>query len=108
MRFQASASLAAGASVANVLAGQQIEIPTRPSRVRYGITGSAVGLLATVTSGSDVVLEESAVPGTNAFPKTNDDFFSDAALPHDRQKVSIRNPTGGALTYFVVVEVLPA
>lgn len=107
MRIQASASLAAGASVANVLSGSQLELINRPSIAKFGITASAAGLLASVYSGADTILEESAVAPTNAFAKDPDDVFKDVAAPGDRLKVAIRNPTAGALTYFVWVETLP-
>jgi hypothetical protein len=107
MRVQFTASLAAGASVVNVLAGTQLELINRPSIAKFGITGSAAGLLASVYSGADTLMEESAVAAANRMPIEPDDFFKDVAAPGDRLKVGIRNPTAGALTYFVVVETMP-
>ena len=107
MRFQTTASLAAGASVANVLSGTQLELINKASLAKFGIVASATGLLATVMSGSDVLLEESTVSLANRFPIDPDDFFKDVAASGDRLKVALRNPTAGAITYFVTVETQP-
>lgn len=107
MRVQFSASLAAGASVTNVLSGTQLELINQACLAKFGIVGSAAGLLASVYSGADTIMEESAVSSANRFPVDPDDFFKDVAMPGDRLKVALRNPTGVALTYFVIVETVP-
>ena len=68
---------------------------------------NALLVIATVYSGADTLMEESAVSTANRFPIDPDDMFKDVAAPGDRLKVAIRNPTAGALTYFVVVETQP-
>ena len=107
MRFQTTTSLAAGASVANVLSGTQLELINKPSLVKIGLVASATGMLATVMSGADVILEESTISLANRFPVDPDDFFKVVAAPGDRLKVALRNPTAGAITYFVTVETIP-
>lgn len=106
MRFRDTASLAAGASI-TPLAGKQIAFVTRPSNVRIGVTASAAGLLATINSGADTLMEESAVSSVNRFPQEAREFVEDVARPMDQLKVLIRNPTAGALTWFLDVEVNP-
>lgn len=107
MKITKSAAVAAGASVANVLSGSQLEIVNQPSMVKFGIVGSAAGLLGSIYSGADTILEESDVSGANRMPIDPDDILRDVAMPGDRLKVAVRNPTAGALTYFVSVEVIP-
>jgi hypothetical protein len=102
-------SVAAGAAV-NFMQGQQYEILPFNAFVEIAIQTSAVGVLATVYSGTDILQEESPVQiGTvNVLPKYPDDFYlSDEALALDRIKVQIRNTTGGALTVVAVVRIRP-
>lgn len=107
MKITKTAALAAGASVSNVLSGSQLEIVNLPSMCKFGVIGSAAGLVASIYSGADTILEESDVSGANRMPIDPDDLLKDVAMPGDRLKIAIRNPTGGSLTYFVSAEVVP-
>lgn len=108
-----SVSVAAGATILNVLAGSAFEFVKEPSRVLIGVLGSATGLLAGVSSGSDILLEDGSnvdvVRIANQGPIFPDDFIlEDVAMAMDRLKISVRNPTGGAITLFYGVRVDPA
>ena len=46
MRFQTTASLAAGASVANVLSGTQLELINKASLAKFGIVARAAAHFA--------------------------------------------------------------
>jgi len=99
-------SIPANSSVENVFAGSAFEFARGPQLVTLGITQSAVGLLATFTSGADVVVEESAPPVKTVMPVIPDDFYaSDIAAPGDRYVLRVRNTTAGPLTVRAVLQI---
>jgi len=99
-------SVAANSTVDNLLSGSAFEFARGPQLVTLGITQSAVGLLATFTSGADVVVEESAPPVKTVMPVIPDDFYaSDIAAPGDRYVLRVRNTTAGALTVRAVLQI---
>jgi len=104
-----SLSIAAGATVDNVLAGSVFEFAEEDGEVNVGILASATGLLASVSSGNDILLEENSpvnvVRIANQGPIYPDDFaLEDAILAGERLRISVRNPTGGAITLFYAVK----
>lgn len=111
--IKTSVAVAAGASNANVLSGSVFEIVRDPSKVYIGLLASAAGLLAGVSSGSDILLEDGSavdiVRVANQGPIFPDDYIlQDIAMPMDRLRISVRNPTGGSITLFYGVLVEPA
>jgi hypothetical protein len=108
-----SVSIASGATNNNVLAGSAFEFVKEASQVAIGLLGSATGLLAGVSSGSDILMEDGSlvdvVRVANQGPIFPDDYIlTDVAMPMDRLRISVRNPTGGAITLFYGVKVDPA
>jgi hypothetical protein len=104
--MQFTGSLAAGATLPNVLAGSTFEFLSYDAAVQFAVIGSAAGLVATVQSGADVLMEESPISTANRFGIFPDDFpLSDVAAGGERLKVLLRNTSAGALTYFVTVRV---
>jgi hypothetical protein len=102
-------SIAANTTIQNILAGKSREFVMEPSVVTLSATGSAVGLLATLIIGEEIVMDDQAIPLTNRFPILPDDMLvSGGGYPGDRIVVKIRNSTGGALTSWVRVDVEPA
>lgn len=106
-------SIGAGQTNNNVLSGSAFEFIKQPSRVAIGLLASATGLLASVSSGSDILLEDGSLVDVvriaNQGPIFPDDFIlQDVALPMDRLKISVRNPTAGSITLFYGVSVEPA
>lgn len=106
-------TLAAGASNNNILAGSAYEFINGPTLVEIGLLASATGLLATVQSGTDVLLEtDSAVDVVrvaNQGPVYPDDFIlRDGATAGDRLKIGARNPTAAAIDLFYSVRTTPA
>jgi hypothetical protein len=108
-----SVSIGAGATNNNVLSGSAFEYVREASNVAIGLLASATGLLASVSSGSDILLEDGSaidvVRIANQGPIFPDDYIlTDVALPMDRLRIAVRNPTGGAITLFFGVKVDPA
>jgi len=108
-----SVAIAAGATNNNVLAGSAFEFISEPSEVFIGLLASATGLLASVSSGSDILLEDGSLVDVvriaNQGPIYPDDYIlTDVAMPMDRLRIAVRNPTGGSITLFYGVKVQPA
>lgn len=72
---------------------------------------SGTGLLATVTSGSDQLLQEAPVPAGGTAGVTPSAFnvapITDPVAQGDRLSIRYRNPTGGALTIDGVIDYTP-
>ena len=107
-QIQGSVSIAAGATNTNVLAGSVFEYLPYNAQVEIGLQGSATGLQVTVTSGSDVLMEESPPGLQNRMPLYPDDYLvPDVAGGGERLVIKARNTSGGALTLFYAVRVAP-
>lgn len=108
--FQDRRSLAAGASVDNVLAGSQWEfMPFHASLEFAVITDASTGeVLSDVYSGQDVLMEQGAIPGPNRSPVYPDDFqLTDVAAAGERIKVRLRNTGAGAHIVWTTVRITP-
>lgn len=108
--FSFSTSIGGGNTL-QPLSGWQYEYLPFPARIEIGLKGSAVGLVGTISSGSDTLMEESPVAGggtPGVLPTPLDTvFLTDDAAAGDRLKINIRNPTGGAITAIGVVKLTP-
>jgi hypothetical protein len=93
------------------LDGWQYEYLPFPARVEIGINATGTGIVATVTSGSDTLMEEAPVQGggvAGTIPSPlNTPFMSDDAAAGDRLKIRVRNTSGGTLTVNGVINVTP-
>lgn len=99
-------SVAANASVANVFSGNQYEYLMRPARVEFGLVGSAVGLNASVSTGTDILQNDQEVSAQNRLPIYPDDFtLTDVVGPGERIVVGYRNTTGAAITAFTICRI---
>lgn len=107
---QNSVSVAAGGTL-KVMADSIYEILPFNAKLEFAVLGSATGLLASISSGSDILLESSPVgvgTGANVLPKYPDDFhLQDVAGRGEKIKFTVTNPTGGALTANVAVRITP-
>lgn len=94
---------------AQPLSGSIFEFVSEPSLVEIGIAADATGVLATINSGPDTIVEESPVSlkTINLVPVYPDDFFSDNALPGDRLSVKLRDTTGAIRTVMTQVRITP-
>lgn len=108
--FSWSQSIAAGQTF-NPLDGWNYEFPPRAGLVKYLHRATAVGLVATITSGSDQLLQEAPVPAGGTAGVTPSEFnvppIIDQIGAGDRQAVRYRNPTGGAITVDGYIDYTP-
>lgn len=102
-------SVAAGASI-NPLSGSQYEYLPFNALVEIGVTSSVNLVLATVSSGSDILMEEGPVTlgSADVFPRYPDEYtLQDVAAAGDRLKINIRNTNAGAATVMTSVRITP-
>lgn len=95
---------------ANPMAGSQYEYLPYAAYVEIGIAADAVGVLATVSSGSDVLQEEAptSVKAINVAPVYPDDYdLTDTAAPGDRLKIQLRDTSGAARVVMTSVKITP-
>jgi len=96
--IQAETSVAANVTNPNLFNGSAFEYSRGRNLLSLGVTAAATGTLCTITSGADVILEESATYIKTQFPIVPDEmFYNDVMEFMDRLRVQIRNSTGGAI-----------
>jgi hypothetical protein len=102
-------SIAAGATNNNVLSGLAYEFAPFNARINFGLVGDAAGeLRATVTTGTNVIMQESSLSRAARVPIKPDDFLlSDVVRKGERITVQSRNTGAGANNLFWAVEMLP-
>lgn len=101
-------SVPANSTIENVISGSTYERLPWPSWLEIGLVGSATGLLCTVQSGTDVLLEEAPISIQNRFAIYPEDFdLTDAVTAGDLLKIKVRNTTAGALTLFHSTKISP-
>lgn len=106
--MQFETSVGAGASVVNVVSGSAFEFARVRQVVSIGCTAAATGTFITITSGADLVLEESPPMVLTTMPIIPDHmYYNDFMEVGDRLRIGIRNPTGGAVIHRTVVQVNP-
>jgi hypothetical protein len=112
MKFcmQGNNVIALNATNPNVLAGQRYErAPTNCYGALY-ITGSAIGLTAELNVGGISITPPTGVNIQNRYPVVPDDILVDGweVVNGKLIQLTVANTTGGALTVFWRVELLPA
>jgi len=101
-------SVAENAKVNGVFSGQLHEYVSVPAMVNVHATASLIGLNLTVNIGGDIVLNDQEVNAQNRLPIRPDDLLvSHAAIPGDRVVIDWRNTTAGAITGFLLVDIVP-
>ena len=106
--IQSSQSVPANGTIENVFAGSQFEFAPYNASIEVAVIGSAVGLVADVSTGQDVVSENYSVSGLNRFPIMPDDFLiQDIVKQSERVKLRVRNTTAGAVTVFYTMRMFP-
>lgn len=101
-------SVAANATITNVLAGKIFEFAQRPSLAQIYATASAVGLNISFVVGNEVIVDDQEVNAQNRLPIVPDDLVAQAgAVRGDRMVLRLRNTTGGAITAFTRVDLNP-
>jgi hypothetical protein len=93
-------SLAAGASSGNVLSGKAFEF--------VGRAAARDGLTVQILNGTEIIAQDEAVPvsGATITLKKPDDYHFQW-IAGGRQQIIIKNPTGGALSYALMLELQP-
>lgn len=103
--------VALGASAtAQPLSGSQYEFLPFDASVEIAMQADATGVLASVYSGSDVLMQEGPVQiGTiNVMPKYPDDFYlTDVAAAGERLSIVLRDTSGAARVVMVTVRLTP-
>jgi len=95
---------------ATPLSGSQYEYLPFNALVEIGVTSDVNAVLATVSSGSDILQEEGPVTkGTlDVFPKYPDEYtLQDVAAAGDRLKVLLRNTNAGTANVLTSVRITP-
>ncbi len=103
-------SVAAGATVSNVMSGKLGEFLGGAAVVRLYQQSSAVGVLSSMLIGNETFMQDqeilpfvAAAPG----PILPDNFNAEGAgVQGDRVVISLRNPTAGAITVVSRIEVI--
>jgi hypothetical protein len=108
--FTWSTAIAAGAT-SNPLDGWNYEFVPRPGIIKILHRATATGLVATITSGSDQLLQEAPVPAGGTAGYTPSEFdvsaITDGVSAGDRQAIRYRNPTAGSITIDGVIDYTP-
>lgn len=108
--FTFTQSVLAGATYLP-LDGWQYEYLPFPAMCEILLNATAVGMVGTVTSGADTLMEESPVQagGTaGVIPSPlNTPALQDVAAAGDRLKVRVRNTTAGAVTVNGIINITP-
>jgi hypothetical protein len=96
----------AGASI-NIMTGQQYEFMPFDAQVQIGLNAAAVGLVATIFAGPDLVQQEGPCNVKSTFPSVSDDLYIDENVrASTRLSINVRNTTGAAITLRALVRLL--
>lgn len=102
--IQPEVSVAANSTNTNLVSGSAFEFARVRQVVSIGLTAAATGCFATITSGADVILEESSVYIKTQYPIIPDEmFYNDVMEAGDRLVIRVRNTTGGAIVVRAIV-----
>jgi len=104
-----SQSIAANATVDNVLAGKLAEFLPEDSVLRLYATGSATGVQASLLVGGEALVDDQLISDANRFPIIEDDLVAEGAgFEGDRLILRLRNTTGAAIVARTRLNIEPA
>ncbi len=101
-------SVAANATVINVLAGKQFEFVSgaRGAVIEFFPVAAAIGMNTTITVGGVVIVNDEEISGLNRFPQDPEDRLAEfGGRPGDRILVALRNTTGAAIVVVTLVKI---
>jgi len=102
-------TVAANATVDNVLAGKVHEFLPKDSIVRVLLSAAAAGVRASLLVGEASVVDDQEVSDSNRFPISPDDMMAEAAgFGGDRLLLKLRNTTGAGIAVKMHTTVEPA
>lgn len=91
-------SVAANATIQNVLAGKVHEFLSEDSIVRVYASASVVGMNLSVLIGAEVLVDDQEINSANVFPIIPDHLIAEGAgFAADRLILRYRNTTAGAI-----------
>jgi hypothetical protein len=98
-------SIAANATVANIIAGSAFEFARGGGVMSAGVGGAATGIIENIQSGPNIVAEAFAIPILTRYPILPDEmYFTEMLSPGDRIVFRAQNTTGGALVHRLVAQ----
>lgn len=102
-------SVPANSVVSNIMAGTLYQYLPWNAALNIGLTADATGILATVTTGQDTLLEESPVDIlANLFPVIPDNMsLQDVAGAGELVTIRLRNTTGAPIIVRTLVQITP-
>lgn len=104
-------ALTTGTSVQNIVDNWQYQYAPYPALLEIFMNATAVGLLATITSGSDTIMEEAPVSAGGVAgvipPRLSVEPITDRIDAGDFIKIRLRNPTGGTITANAMIVITP-
>jgi len=91
------------------LQGKLFEYVREPSTVEIGICADATGVLATINSGADTLVEEGPVVirAINVAPIYPDDFYEDIADGGDKLYIRLRDTSGAQRIVMIQIRIDP-
>ena len=108
MPFIAKRVVMTASGSSSALTDDQFEYLPYNALVEFGLLADATGVLATVFSGSDLLMDEGPVAiGTiNVFPKFPDDYhLTDLAAGGERLKIRLRDTSAAIRTVMIGVRI---
>lgn len=106
--IQKTDSLLTTVTLENALSGSAFEFARTNQLVSIGVVCNTAGCFATITNGSDILLEESEVAVKATYPVIPDEmYYNDVATQGDRLVIRLRNPTGGTVVFKTVCQITP-
>lgn len=106
--IQVETTIPLNSSNNNLVSGSAFEFARTRQVVSIGITAAATGTFTYISSGSDVILEESATYIKTQFPIIPDEmFYNDVMEAGDRLVIRVRNSTGAGIVVRAIVLTSP-
>lgn len=106
--IQKTDSVLTTVTLENALSGSAFEFARTNQLVSIGVVCDTAACFATITNGSDILLEESEVAVKSTYPVIPDEmYYNDVAAQGDRLVIRLRNPTGGTVVFKTIVQVTP-
>jgi len=107
MLISRSDSVAANTRSPNVLAGEQFEFLPKASLVRFRASAAAVGVKCDLQIGSQTIISNGTIPGTNRYPVVPDDALVEFSGGRaERLFLTYTNTTGAAIVVQSAIEIL--
>lgn len=106
--IQKTDDVATTVTLENALSGSAFEFARTNQLVSIGVVCDTAGCFATITNGSDILLEESEVAVKSTYPVIPDEmYYNDVAAQGDRLVIRLRNPTAGTVAFKTIVQITP-